>query len=127
MSSSSQVSKSTGKPAAIFSHTRKSSQESHSDRESISSGHQPLQGKDETFFKFSDHMLAEAKSEVRKQGCRADILDSSIRDLQRQLDSNRFKALKNLEKSKPDFMKNSLSEKGYFEKLRSEVFMKWEN
>ena len=33
-------------------------------------------------------MLAEAKSEVRMQECRADFLDSSARDLQRQLDSN---------------------------------------
>ena len=37
-----------------------------------------------------DYMLAEAKSEVRKQECRADFLDSSVRDLQRQLDSNRL-------------------------------------
>ena len=35
-------------------------------------------------------MLAEAKSEVRKQEGRADFLDSSVRDLQRLLDSNRF-------------------------------------
>ena len=34
--------------------------------------------------------LAEAKFEVRKQECRADFLDSSVRDLQRQLDSNRL-------------------------------------
>ena len=37
-----------------------------------------------------DYMLAQAKSEVRKQECRADFLDSSVRDLQRQLDSNRL-------------------------------------
>ena len=37
-----------------------------------------------------DYMLAEAKSEVRKQEWRADVLDSSVRDLQRQLDSNRL-------------------------------------
>ena len=37
-----------------------------------------------------DYMLAEAKSEVRKQECRADSLDSSVRDLQRQRDSNRL-------------------------------------
>ena len=36
-------------------------------------------------------MLAGAKSEVRKQESRAEILDSSVRDLQRQLDSNRLK------------------------------------
>ena len=35
--------------------------------------------------------------------------------------------MKNLEKSKPDFMKNSLNEKEHFEKLKSEAFMKWEN
>ena len=57
-------------------------------------------------------MLAEAKSEVRKQECRADFLDSSFRDLQRQLDSNRLeiyccaKTMENLEKSRADFMKN---------------------
>ena len=37
-----------------------------------------------------DFLLAEAKSEVRKQESRADYLDSSVRDLQRQLDSNRL-------------------------------------
>ena len=37
-----------------------------------------------------DYFLAEAKSEVRKQECRADFLDSSVRDLQKQLDSNRL-------------------------------------
>ena len=35
-------------------------------------------------------MLAQAKSEVRKHESRADYLDSSVRDLQRQLDSNRL-------------------------------------
>ena len=35
-------------------------------------------------------MLAEAKSEVRKHESRADYLDTSGRDLQRQLDSNRL-------------------------------------
>ena len=37
-----------------------------------------------------DHMLSEGKSEVRKQECRADFLDISVRDLQRQLDFNRL-------------------------------------
>ena len=36
----------------------------------------------------SDSMLAEAKSEGRRHESRADYLDSSVRDLQRQLDSN---------------------------------------
>ena len=35
-------------------------------------------------------MFEEAKSEVRKQECRAEFLDSSVRDLQRQLDSHRL-------------------------------------
>ena len=37
-----------------------------------------------------DYVLAEAKSEERKQECRAQFLDSSVRDLQRQLDSSRM-------------------------------------
>ena len=40
------------------------------------------------FEEHQNYMLAEAKSEVRKQECRAEFLDSSVRDLQRQLDSN---------------------------------------
>ena len=36
-----------------------------------------------------DYVLAETKSEVRKQECRADSLDSSVRDLQRLLEFNR--------------------------------------
>ena len=35
-------------------------------------------------------MLAEARSEVRKQVCRADFLDNSVRDLHGQLDSTRL-------------------------------------
>ena len=54
MSSSSHFRESAGKPAAMFSHKRKSSQETLSDREGISSGHQPVQRKDETFIRFSD-------------------------------------------------------------------------
>ena len=38
-----------------------------------------------------------------------------------------IKAMKNLENSRQVFMKTELSEKEYFEKLRSEVFTKWEN
>ena len=38
-----------------------------------------------------DFLLAEAKSEERQQECRAEFLDSSVRDLQRQLDSSRMK------------------------------------
>ena len=37
-----------------------------------------------------DHLLAEAKSEVLKQECRADFLNCCIRELQRQIYSNRL-------------------------------------
>ena len=84
--------------------------------------------------KHKDCMLEEAKSEVRKQKCRADYLDSSVRDLQRQLDSNRLEIYctdQGYEESRKEQARlheeNELSEEEYFEKLKSEVFMKWEN
>ena len=81
---------------------RKSSQETLSDREGISPGHQPVQRKDETSFRFSDpeeaatlvleeqrdHLLAEAKSEIFKQECKVDSLNTCIREFQRQAHSN---------------------------------------
>ena len=88
------------------SHTkRKSSQETLSDRESISSGHQSVQGKGEAFFRFSDaeeaagvaleeqrdNLLAEAKSEILKQECKVDTLNTCFRQFQRQTRSNRWK------------------------------------
>ena len=104
VSSSSHFRKCAGKPAAVFSHKRKSSQETLSDREGVSSGHQPVQGKDEPEFRFSDpeeaarlvleeqrdHPLAEAKSEILKPECEVDSLLTSIRDFQRQAHSNRL-------------------------------------
>ena len=92
VSSSSHFPESAGKFAAVFSHKRKLSQETLSDREGISSGHQPFQGKDETVLRFSDpeeaartvleeqrdHQLAEAKSETLKQDCRVDTLNKLI-------------------------------------------------
>ena len=104
VSSSSHFRESAGKLAAMFSHKRKSSQETLSDREGISSGHQPVQGKDETLFRFSDleeaarlvleeqrdHPLAEAKSEILKQECKVDTLNTCIREFQRQAHSNRL-------------------------------------
>ena len=88
----------------MFSHKRKSSQETFSDRDGISSGHQPVQGKIETFFRFSDpeeaarlvleeqrdHLLAEAKSEILKQECTVDTLNTCIREFQRQAHSHRL-------------------------------------
>ena len=51
VSNSSRFRESAGKAAAVFSHKRKSSQETLSDREGVSSGHQSVQGKGETFFR----------------------------------------------------------------------------
>ena len=104
MTSSSHFRGSAGKPAAVFSHKRKSSHETLSDRRGISSGHQPAQGNDEIFFKFSDpeeaarlvleeqrdHLLSEAKSEIFKQECKVDFLKTCIRAFQRQTHSNRL-------------------------------------
>ena len=81
VSSSSHFRESAEKLAAVFSHKRKSSQETLSDREGVSSGRQPVQVKDETLFRFSGpeeaarlvleeqrgHQLAEAKSEILRQ------------------------------------------------------------
>ena len=105
VSNSSHFQESAGKTAAIFSHTRTSSQETISDREGISSERQPVQGKSETFFRFSDpeeaartvleeqrdHLLAEGKSEILKQECKIDSLNTCIREFQRQAHSNRLK------------------------------------
>ena len=37
-----------------------------------------------------DHLLAEAKSEILKQECKVDTLNTSIREFQRQAHSNRL-------------------------------------
>ena len=93
-----------GETVALISSKRKSSQEGFSDREDFSSELQLVLGNNEPLFRFSnlessiksffeeheDYMLAEATSELRKQECRTDFLDSSVRDLQRQLGSNRL-------------------------------------
>ena len=89
----------------MFSHKRKSSQESFSDREGISLAHRAVRGENEALSRLSEsenaarlaleeqrhHQFAEAKSEVLKQECRADFLDCCIRELQRQIHSNRLK------------------------------------
>ena len=103
MSKSSHFRESAGKLAAVFSHKRKTSQETLSDRECFS-GHQQVLGNNELFFRFSnpeeaaksvleeqrDHLLAEAKSEVLKQECKVDTLNTCIREFQRQARSNRL-------------------------------------
>ena len=54
VSSSSHFRGNAGKPAALFSHTRNSSQDTFSDRDGISSRHQTVEGKGETFVTFSN-------------------------------------------------------------------------
>ena len=70
----------------------------------ISSRHQPVRREDETFFRFSDleeaartvleeqrdHPLAEAKSEILKQECKVDTLNTCIREFQRRAHSHRL-------------------------------------
>ena len=54
VSSSSHFRASAGRFAAVFSHIRKSSQESHSDRDGISSAHRAFRGENEALSKLSD-------------------------------------------------------------------------
>ena len=95
---------SAGKPAAMFSHKRESSQESHSDRDGTLLAHQPPTGENEVLSRLSDwesdtrlfleeqrnKLLSEAKSEVLKQECRAETADCAFRERQRQIQSNRM-------------------------------------
>ena len=88
----------------LLSHKRKSSQDTFSDRDGTSSGRRPFQGKDESLFRFSDpeeaarlvleeqrdYLLAEAKSEILKQECKVDTLNTCIREFQRQAHSHRL-------------------------------------
>ena len=131
----------------MFSHKRKSRQETLSDRQNISSGHQPVQGKDETFFRFSDpeeaarlvleeqrsHLLAEARSEIFKQECKVDTLNTSIREFQRQDHSSRLEMVNinyGYEESRREQARLheelALQEKN-FKILASETSMKWKN
>ena len=91
---SSHFRESAEKPAAVFSHKRKSSQDTFSDREGISSVHQTVQGKGKSFFRFSDseeaartvleeqrdRQLAAAKSEILEQECKVDTLIVNFND-----------------------------------------------
>ena len=103
VSSSSHFRESAGKPAALFS-LKESRVKTPFPTDGISSGHQRVQGKCESFFRFSDreeaattvleeqrdHQLAEAKSEILKQECKVDTLDPCIREFKRQAHSNRL-------------------------------------
>ena len=108
--------------------TQKRVESRHTFREGISSGHQTVQGKGETLFRFSDReeaarttlddqrdrLLAEAKSEILKQECKVDNRNTCIREFQSnrlELDSKKKVGMKNLEESRPEFTKNWLNEK----------------
>ena len=75
-----------------------------------------------------DHMLAEAKSEILKQECKVDSLNTCIRELQRQAHSHRLEmdsancGYEESEESKPDYTKNWRYEKKHFEILVSGLF-----
>ena len=78
--------------------------ETSSDREDFSSRHQQALGNNELSFRFSnpqtsvksiledhsDHMLAEATSEIMKQECQVVSLTTCTRELQRQAHSQRL-------------------------------------
>ena len=91
-----------GEFAAVFSCKTKSSQESHSDRNGVPLHIESSRRKwslitlsesenDKILIveEQRDHLLSEARSEVLKQECRADFLDCSMRELQRQIHSSR--------------------------------------
>ena len=83
---------------------RKSSQDKSSDREGISSGHQTVQGEGETFVRIfkpketwrlvledrREDLFAGAKSEILKQECKVDFLNTSTREFQREAHSSRL-------------------------------------
>ena len=58
--------------------------------------HQPAQGENHTLARLSEseseQLLAEAKSELLKQECRADCGETHIRELQRQIESQRMES-----------------------------------
>ena len=92
MSSSSQDGISTGRPVALFSGKNRLNQETFSDREDFLVRHRQFFGSNGPFFRFSnlvnvakslldgngDHMLAEARSELMKQECKVDSLNTCI-------------------------------------------------
>ena len=92
-----------GETRCVVSIKNRSSEETFSDREDFSSGHQQVLGNNEpqilssgkfceiSFFEgHRDHMLAEAKAEILKQESKVDSLDICIRELQRQARSHRL-------------------------------------
>ena len=138
VSSSSHFRARVGRPAAVFSHKRKSNQESHSEQfeEKLKLFPDYLKRK-----MMRDHLLKNkeiiylqrAKSEVLKQECRTNFVDCSIREDQRQIHSSRMEidrnnlGVKHLEESRPDSTKNWRHEKEHFEKLIFKLVTRWKN
>ena len=71
-------------------------------------------------------MLAEVKSEVRKQESSADSLDSSVCDLQRQLDSNRLEICCTNQGHGESRKEQARLHEAFAQRERV-VFTKWEN
>ena len=105
MSSSSQDPIRPGKPVALLvSSKNRLNPETFSDREVFSLRHQHVLGKNEPVLRFSytetpvktileghrDDMLAEAKSEIMKQECKVDPLNTCISELQQQTYAQRL-------------------------------------
>ena len=79
----------------MFSQKRKSSQESHSERDGIPLAHRARLSESESDTRLileeqRDQLLSEAKSEVLKQECRAERAHCAIRELQTHIQSNRM-------------------------------------
>ena len=103
------------KPVALFSSQRKSSSEIFSDREDSSLEHQQVQGNNEPLFRFSDpkearrSFLGECKDYICLQQIFSTVLFVIFRNNLIPIPWKsivHIKAMKNLEKSKPNFLKN---------------------
>ena len=102
VSSSSHFRDCAGKPAAVFSHRRKSSQETLSDRGRrflrTSTSSRKRRNLIQVLKKLQrvvlegqrDHLLAEAETEILKQEWEIELLNTSILEFQRQAHSNRL-------------------------------------
>ena len=102
MSSSSQAS--TRKLVAVFSSQNRLNQDTFSDRDEFSLRQQQFSGSNEPFIRFSnlaivakslldgnrDHLLAEARSELMKQECRVEFLNTCIHEFQQQTYAQRL-------------------------------------
>ena len=94
VTSSSRVRASAVRPAAVFSHNRKSSQGSHSDIDSIPLAHRAVQRGEEAQSRLSEseNETKRQRPEEQKQDCRAEFLDCSILEFHREIHSRRMEA-----------------------------------